>query len=238
MVTFFAHLLFSYRDYRISAAPTRHWQLLLILTSLKLIYLNLGKSCHCNWISKPLVLNGVALRRLELEISLESWKVHFCRCRDFLRREIETKWEVWLHLGFVFQKLQIGRQCKLESSESHFPELIIHQKLLYDCFFASPILYTYTSLPLDGLARNAYYLLYLSGYARSHKFIVSGSIRFLPPIPEERKKHLAWAGIEPSSMIVNQLHFLKSQIVLNGLMSHFHTLKWFHFQRLASVRVK
>ena len=56
------------------------------------------------------------------------------------------------------------------------------------------IYWTYTSLRLDGMAKN--YHLYLRGYARARNFFMSGSIFILPPYTRE-KKHLDNAVIEP-----------------------------------------
>ena len=57
-------------------------------------------------------------------------------------------------------------------------------------FFFTPIPCTYTSSPLDGMARN-YIIIFLSTWIRKiTQFIVSGSILFLPPYTRGEKKHL------------------------------------------------
>ena len=61
--------------------------------------------------------------------------------------------------------------------------------------FLTPIPCTYTSLPLDGMARN--YLFYLPGYARARNSVMSGSIFILLPYTRE-KNHLDNAGIKPN----------------------------------------
>ena len=62
--------------------------------------------------------------------------------------------------------------------------------------FFSPIHCTYTSLPQDGMARNYFSSRWIR---KSTKFILSGSILFLPPYTGGEDERLVWAGIEPRS---------------------------------------
>ena len=70
---------------------------------------------------------------------------------------------------------------------------------LLNILFFTPIPCTYTSSPLDGMARN-YIIIIVSTWIRKiTQFIVSESILFLPPYTQGENKHLVWAGIEPRS---------------------------------------
>ena len=69
---------------------------------------------------------------------------------------------------------------------------------LLEVFF--PIPCTYTSLPLDGMAKIYFYFLH--GYARSCNLSCLGPFFSHLLIPEERKNHLVWAEIQPRSTCV------------------------------------
>ena len=78
--------------------------------------------------------------------------------------------------------------------ESRFLATESSPKIIKQVFF-SPITCTYTSLPLDGMAR----IFFLHGCARACKSSCLDPFNSYLLIPEERRKHLDWAGIEPRS---------------------------------------
>ena len=70
------------------------------------------------------------------------------------------------------------------------------QRVLWNastCFF-TPIPCTYTSLPLNGMARNYYYFL-STWICKMIQFVASGSIFFLPPYTWGEKKNI-WSELE------------------------------------------
>ena len=71
-------------------------------------------------------------------------------------------------------------------------------------FLFTPIPCTYTSLPLDSMAKNYFYFLH--GYARSCNLSCLDPFYSYHLIPEERKNLLVWAGIEPRSSCFTSDH--------------------------------
>ena len=64
----------------------------------------------------------------------------------------------------------------------------VHSPLSSIDIFFTPIPCTYTSSPLDGMAKNYFY--FSTWIRKIMQFIMSGSILFLPPYTRGEKKHL------------------------------------------------
>ena len=88
------------------------------------------------------------------------------------------------------------RAYRLLINHNHYRTTDVFYDLQTHSAFFTPLPCTYTSSPLDGMARN--YHFYLCGYARARNFVMSGSIFIQPPYTRE-KKHLDNAGIKSSS---------------------------------------
>ena len=92
----------------------------------------------------------------------------------------------WKLIIFIFRPV----------SDSGFRWVIVFDQLDWMIFF-TPIPCSYTSLPLDGVARNYFFFL-LYGYARSCNWsCLDPFISYL--LCPRRKTIWSWAGIEPRS---------------------------------------
>ena len=96
--------------------------------------------------------------------------------------------------------------------------LVVVVVLVVDAFdFFTPIPCTYTSLPLDGMARNYYFLsTWICRICRITRFIMSGSIFSYLLIPEERRKNIWSEGASNPSPLASQATALTTRTWLLG----------------------
>ena len=83
--------------------------------------------------------------------------------------------------------------------------LLVRPRESNKVLFFTPIPCTYTSLPLDGMARNYYYYyFYIHGYARSRNLSYLDPFNSYLLLPEERKNHFGQSWNQTQVLLLHK----------------------------------